>query len=182
MSCRAGNAQVPPNVIPAKRRVEKPGSESGCHGQADHPALWMICLSVSFSHNPKKDTDKEDRARKPLGLPCPWHPCNQTVVFIDRGFSTSPKAGIQDAAHPCRQSSGRSECPLTEPACTQCTRGWIPAFAGMTKGCRLVIVGRLLILLEALRELWGRGTGAEGRDQLVRSEPQAGLDRPGQQR
>jgi hypothetical protein len=48
------------------------------------------CLSVSFSHNPKKDTDKEDRAKKPLSLPCPWHPCNQAVVLIDRGFSTSP--------------------------------------------------------------------------------------------
>jgi hypothetical protein len=61
--------------------VEKPGSESGCHGQANSLVLWRICLSVSFSRNLKKDTDKEDRARKPLGLPCPWHPYNQIVVF-----------------------------------------------------------------------------------------------------
>jgi hypothetical protein len=55
-------------------------------------------LSVSFSHNPKKDTDKEDRAKKPLSLPCPWHPCNQAVVLIDRGFSTSPGRPCHPAA------------------------------------------------------------------------------------
>jgi len=52
---------------------------------------------------------------------------------------------------PANKRLGEAECPLADATSTQCTRGWIPAFAGMTKGCRLVIVGRLFILLEALR-------------------------------
>ncbi len=70
--------------------VEKPSSPVGCHGQADSPALWRICLSVSSSRMQKKDTDREDRAEKPPGLPCPWHPIIRLTTLIDGGISTHP--------------------------------------------------------------------------------------------
>jgi hypothetical protein len=50
----------------------------------------------------KKDTDNEERAKKPLGLHCPWHPCNQTVVLPDSGFSTSPYCVGAHGVHPAR--------------------------------------------------------------------------------
>jgi len=50
---------------------------------------------------------------------------------------------------PANNRLGESECPPAEAAGTQCTRGWIPAFAGMTRACRLAVVGLLPILLKS---------------------------------
>ena len=74
-----------------------------------------------LSYNPKKDTDKEDRAKEPLGLPCPWHPCDRLVILrtaskMVRGrseASTVTRPGIRSRAGAALSRAGRTQCAPT---------------------------------------------------------------------